>query len=289
MRFAVIAQRPTPTNVALATCAVPDVESLLLSPAQAVVRLEPGDIALGRLDVLHSLDGIEPGAWALDQVEQRGVRLLNPPRAVVGAHDKLRTAAALTAAGLPHPRTAAVRDGDLRVDLEPPVVVKPPFGSWGWDVVLCHDRDDLDHHLEELRSRPWFRVTGAVVQELVPPVGHDLRLVVAGRRVVGAIERLAPPGDWRTNVALGGLRRPAAPPPRACELALAAAAAVEIDLVGVDLLPTGAGEYMVIELNGAVDFTSEYSLDEDVYTAAVAALLGSCEAAELEAVAGAEL
>lgn len=285
-----IAQRRTPTNVALATCSLPSVDSLLVSPAQAVVHLEPGDVALGRLDVLHSLDGIEPGAWALDQVERHGVRLLNPPSTVVEAHDKLRTATALSAAGLPHPRTAAISPGELRVELEPPVVVKPPFGSWGSDVALCADRDELDRYLEAICERPWFCATGAVVQELVPPLGHDLRVVVAGGRAVGAIERVAAPGEWRTNVALGGSRRPIVAPPHACELALAAAAVVGIDLVGVDLLPTGAGEFTVIELNGAVEFTSEYNLDEDVFDAAVAALLGACEAAEPEAAAaGAEI
>jgi RimK family alpha-L-glutamate ligase len=290
VRFAVVAQRQTPTNVGLATCGVLGVESMLLSPAQAVVHLEPGDVALGRLDVLHSLDGMEPGVWALDQVERRGVRLLNPPRAVVEAHDKLRTAQALAAAGLPHPRTAPISSTDPRVELEPPVVVKPPFGSWGSDVVLCANRAELERTLEEISERPWFSVTGAVVQELVPPVGHDLRIVVAGGRAVGAIERVAAPGEWRTNVALGGSRRPVVPPPRACELALAAAAAVGIDLVGVDLLPTGAGEFTVIELNGAVEFTSEYDLDEDVFAAAVGALLGACEEAEPEAAAaGAEV
>ena len=290
MRFAVVAHRPTPTNVALATCAVADVDSLLLTPAQALVRLEPGDVALGRLDVLTSLDGVEPGFWALDQIERGGVRLLNPPWAVVAAHDKLRTAEVLAEAGLPHPRTAPVVDGTLPSELEFPVVVKPPFGSWGHEVALCRRPKDLERHLEELRRRPWFCSTGAVVQELVPPVGHDLRLVVAGRRVVGAIERHAPPGEWRTNVALGGSRRPVSPPPRARALAVAAAGALGIDLVGVDLRPTGAGEYVVVELNGAVDFTSEYNLDEDVFAAAVTALLGSFEAAEPEpAAAGAEL
>jgi RimK family alpha-L-glutamate ligase len=285
MKFAVIAQRSTPTNVALATCRLPGLESALLSPAQALVHLERGDIALGRLDVLPSLDGIEPGEWAIGQLTRGGVRLLNRPEAVLAAHDKLRTAGALAAAGLPHPKTVAVRGCSDPIALELPVVVKPRFGSWGHDVVLCLDEDELAERLAELETRAWFRATGAVVQELVPPVGHDLRCVVAGGRVVGAVERHAAPGEWRTNISLGGTRRPVEAPPRACELAVAAAAALGVDLVGVDLLPTGAGEYVVIELNGAVDFTTEYNADEDVFAAAVSALLGSVATLELEAVA----
>jgi RimK family alpha-L-glutamate ligase len=272
VRFAVVAQRQTPTNLALASCAVPGVESLLLTPAQALARLGPGDVALGRLDVLHSLDGVEPGAWAFDALQQNGCRLLNRRRSIFAAHDKRRTAEVLAAAGLPHPATRVVRHTGSEVDLEPPFVVKPPFGSWGEDVVLCVDRASLSSCLRGLRDRAWFGATGAVVQELVPPIGHDLRLVVAGRRVVGAIERVSPAGEWRTNVALGGIRRPVVPPPRACELAVAAATALGIDLVGVDLLPVGAGEYVVIELNAAVEFTPEYA-GEDVYAAAAAALL----------------
>jgi RimK family alpha-L-glutamate ligase len=272
VRFAVVAHRSTPTNLALASCAVPGVESLLLTPAQALARLGPGDVALGRLDVLHSLDGIEPGAWAFEGLQERGCRLLNRRHSILGAHDKRRTAKVLAEAGLPHPATQIVRHAGAEVDLEPPFVVKPPFGSWGEDVVLCPDHPALSRCLHGLRDREWFRATGAVVQELVPPIGHDLRLVVAGRRVVGAIERVAPVGEWRTNVALGGIRRPVVPPPRACDLAVAAATALGIDLVGIDLLPVGAGEYVVLELNAAVEFTPEYAL-EDPYAAAVSALL----------------
>jgi glutathione synthase/RimK-type ligase-like ATP-grasp enzyme len=108
----------------------------------------------------------------------------------------------------------------------------------------------------------------------VPPVGHDLRVVVAGGRVVGAARRFAAPGEWRTNVALGGHSEPADPPAAACELALEAAATVGADLVGVDLLPDGAG-YVVIELNGAVDFLPHYAPGRDVFADAVDALLDS--------------
>jgi glutathione synthase/RimK-type ligase-like ATP-grasp enzyme len=48
------------------------------------------------------------------------------------------------------------------------------------------------------------------------------------------------------------------PPPDACALALRAAAACALDLVGVDLLPGNEG-LVVIELNGAADFTRDYA------------------------------
>ena len=54
---------------------------------------------------------------------------------------------------------------------------------------------------------------------------------------------------------------PVDPPPEACRLAVGAAQQRSTrDLVGVDLLPLPGGGYVVLELNGAVDFTSEYSL-----------------------------
>jgi [lysine-biosynthesis-protein LysW]--L-2-aminoadipate ligase len=96
--------------------------------------------------------------------------------------------------------------------------------------------------------------------------------VIAAGTVVGAVRRVAAPGEWRTNVALGATRESTAPPREACELALAAAAAIEADLVGVDLLPTPNGRHVVIELNGAVEFTQQYSPDGAVFARTLAAL-----------------
>jgi RimK family alpha-L-glutamate ligase len=263
--FAVVAHRVTPTNTRLGP---------VLSPAQAVARLEPGDIALGRLDVLPSLDGVEPGLWALERLAGSGVTVLNSRRTLVAAHDKLATAASLFAAGVPHPRTVHVATWLPAPELEPPIVFKPRFGSWGADVVRCDDEAAIERTLLDLETRPWYEATGAVAQKLVAPRGYDLRIVVAGGEVVGAIRRVAAPGEWRTNVALGARREPITPPPDACEVALAAAAAVDAALVGVDLLPADVGTWVVLEVNGAVDFTSTYSIRDDVFDATGRALRG---------------
>ena len=130
---------------------------------------------------------------------------------------------------------------------------------------LCETTDDLTAALDELRAERWFRENGALVQELIPPTGSDLRLVVAGGRVVGSVRRVAPPGEWRTNVALGAERVPLAPPLPAIRLAIAAAEACGAALVGVDLLETPDGGLTILELNGAVDFTDAYRRDGDVF------------------------
>jgi [lysine-biosynthesis-protein LysW]---L-2-aminoadipate ligase len=268
--FAVVAHRVTPTNTRLGN---------VLSPAQALARLAPGDVALGRLDVLPSLDGIEPGLWALERLGATGVTVLNGRRTLMAAHDKLLTAQALIAAGIPHPRTMHVAPWLPRPELEPPLVFKPRFGSWGRDVIRCDDEAAIGQTLAYLESRAWYAATGALVQKLVAPRGFDLRLVVAGGQVVGAVRRVAAAGEWRTNVALGARREPTQPPEDACEIAVAAARAIDGALVGIDLLPADVGTWVVLEANGAVDFTSAYSLDDDVFTAASTALL----AAPLEA------
>lgn len=248
------------------------VPAALLWPAEAKTLLGPDDIALGRLDVRPMLDGIEDGVELLDDVAWSGARLLNSRSALVRAHDKLRTARALVAARLPHPKTVHLPHHGAPLGLQPPLVVKPRFGSWGVDVFRCRGERELEAVLDAVRDRRWFRRGGAVVQELVPAEGHDIRLLVACGRIVGGVQRIAPRGEWRTNVATGAARIPIDPSPEMCRLAIAAAAAVGADFVGVDLLLDG-DEPVVIEINGAVEFDRHYDVDgKDVYMEVAKAL-----------------
>jgi RimK family alpha-L-glutamate ligase len=236
-------------------------------------RLAAADVAVGRLDVLPTLDGVEEGLLELLWLERRGVRVVNPARALLAAHDKLRTFRLLQRAGVPQPETRHVTtESELR-ELDLPFVVKPRFGAWGRDVMRCRSAQELDACLRVVRGRRWFRRHGALAQELLPVRRHDLRILAAGGEVVGAAERRAAEGEWRTNVSLGGTARPAVPGQDACALAVAAAAASTADLVGVDLLRSAQDRLIVLELNGAVDFDETYSLEgRDVYADLAAAL-----------------
>lgn len=277
MRVGVIGWEGQETNRALVPAwRAAGIAALRLTPEEAVSTLEAGDVAVGRLDVLPTLDGVEPGIHTLDLLAHRGVRVLNPASALLAAHDKLETADLLRRAHVPHPATVHVRAAHEPVVLAPPVVVKPRFGSWGQDVFLCRDLAELSACLTAVWARRWFRRDGAIVQELVPPRGHDVRAIVAGGRVIGAGRRIAASGEWRTNISLGGGLSRVELDRSARALALTAAAAVGMDLVGVDLLPLD-GAYTVLELNGAVDFDERYALPGgDVYLDAAAGL-GLCE------------
>lgn len=278
MRLFVVAWRETPVPVALAAAGGRiGLEAAVVTPTDAERRASPGDLVLSYLDVRPKLDGVEPGLGKLRALRARGVALLNGPETVRACHDKLVTALRLGRAGLPHPETAYLSAASSTHDvsrLRFPLVLKPRFGSRGEHVSACEDQAELGRLLARLRQHSWFRAQGVLLQELVPPAGHDLRILVAGGRPVGAVRRVAAPGEWRTNVALGATRRPVLPQPHACELAVAAAAATGAELAGVDLIPRPDGSLAVLEVNAAPEFTAVYSLDGlDVFEAVMMGLL----------------
>jgi RimK family alpha-L-glutamate ligase len=277
VEFAVIAHQLSETNLDLGARGWNGHHSHLFAPRDALLNLRAGDVALNRLDVSAQLDGVEEGLWIVNQLEAQGVRIFNRPPALLAAHDKLITARLLSAVGIPHPRTRRLHGATSLDGFSLPVVAKPRFGSWGRDVELCGDRRALDDYIRRMQRKAWWRA-GGVIQELVPPRASDLRIIVSADEVVGAAVRIAAPGEWRTNVALGARSTSTTPPAEACELAVVATRQLGIDLAGVDLLRDGDG-WVVLEVNGAVEIRAHYSLGGDVFSTALGALRRSLESA----------
>ncbi len=207
------------------------------------------DAVLARIIPDGSLEQIIFRVDVLHWIEERGVPVINSPRAIERSVDKFYTTALLQEAGLPTPETVVcegVGDAMAAVRAMGDVIVKPIFGSMGHGMVRVSDPDVAFRVLRSLQQvRAVF-----YVQRAVDHGGRDVRVFVVGGTVLGAIERRAPDGEWRTNVSGGGSARPFDLPPAWAELALRAAAAVGADYAGVDLLPSREGAVFVLEVNG---------------------------------------
>ena len=207
------------------------------------------DAVIARIIPTGSLDQIIYRVDALHWIEERGVPVLNSPRAIERSVDKFYTTALLQEAGLPVPDTVVCEGVDeamaAALDMGD-VIVKPIFGSMGRGMMRVNDPDiayRVFRTLEQLQAVFYL-------QRAVDHGGRDVRVFVVGARTIGAIERRAPDGDWRTNVSRGGSARLVDLPAEWEQLALRAAAVVGADYAGVDLLPSRDGHVFVLEVNG---------------------------------------
>jgi RimK family alpha-L-glutamate ligase len=206
------------------------------------------DAVLARIIPNGSLEQIIYRVDALHWLEERGVLVLNSPRAIERCIDKFYTTALLQEAGLPTPETVVCEraaDAMTAVESMGDVVIKPLFGSMGHGMVRVSDPDvafRVVRALEQLHAVFY-------VQRAIDHAGHDVRAFVVGGRVLGAIERRGVEGDWRTNISRGGSARALDLPAAWESLALCAASAVGADYAGVDLLPARDGTVYVLEVN----------------------------------------
>jgi RimK family alpha-L-glutamate ligase len=211
--------------------------------------LVDADAVLARIIPTGSLEQIIFRVDALHWAEDRGVLVMNSPRAIERCVDKFYTTALLQEAGLPVPETIVCEDAAEAIEtlrVMGDAIVKPIFGSLGHGMVRVTDPEIALRVVEPLKqvSSVFY------VQRTVDHGGRDIRAFVVGGRVIGAIERTAPAGDWRTNVARGGSVRPFDLPSAWAQMAIRATAAVGADYAGVDLLPSRDGRVFVLEVNG---------------------------------------
>lgn len=220
-------------------------------------RVEAAGIDLGEVDGVlvrmmppGSLEQVVFRMDALHLLERSGVPVLNPPRAVEAAVDKYLALGLLSANGLPVPETwvgeSAREAQEAFKALGGDVVVKPLFGSEGRGLVRVSDPELA------LRAFRTLERLGAVlyVQRYIPNAGHDIRAFVLGGRVLGSFRRIAAPGEWRANVAVGGRPEACVLDPEAERLALAAAGAIGARMAGVDLLfDVARGRWTILEVN----------------------------------------
>jgi ribosomal protein S6--L-glutamate ligase len=242
---------------------------LIAHNGRSVDRL---DVLLPRLSPQTARYGIEVVA----HFEDAGVPSVNPSGAIETARSKWRTLRALSRQGIPVPPSFAAGSArflDKAVGRIGgyPFLIKPFEGTQGLGIMLFETPLTARSAMDTL----WALRQDYVAQEFYPEAtGRDTRVLVVAGRALGAMERIAMPGDFRANVHQGALGRAVPFDPAVESLAVCAAAAVGLRVTGVDLLLTESGP-VVLEVNPSPGF-EEF---ERVTGCDVAAAIVSCCAA----------
>ena len=93
-----------------------------------------------------------------------------------------------------------------------------------------------------------------ILQEFVEDShGKDLRIIVVGGKVIGAMKRESVDGDFRANVTRGGGPKPVELDEQMEYLALESTKILGLDIGGVDLLYDG-DSYKICEVNSSPGF-----------------------------------
>ncbi|GFH56822.1 ribosomal protein S6 glutaminyl transferase [Chaetoceros tenuissimus] len=192
----------------------------------------------------------------LRQFERLNVPTLPNSAAIEASKDKMYANQILAQAGLPIPKTMLARfpcNSELVQKVVGfPCVLKVVTGSLGKGVHLCHSPKEFEE-LSELLSSVNKNMS-MIIQEFVDfSSGRDLRVMVVGGKVVGAMQRKSTDGNFKANVSRGG-EATAFPVDQDMEkLAIDVAKALDLEVAGIDLLfhPDG---YKVCEANSSPGF-----------------------------------
>ncbi|MFP4591078.1 MAG: ATP-grasp domain-containing protein [Halobacteriales archaeon] len=234
------------------------------------VDLSPDvDVVLNRLLVSRSSHPAE--LLGLAEVYEGVVPVLNGPAAVLGALHKVGAATALHAAGVPVPESylgidPATLDAG-RAHFEDRAVYKLAIGTHGDGTSLVDPDEPL---IPKAVNRQAF------LQRFIassPTKPHDYRIYVVGGTVEAAMRRTAKEGEFRTNVAEGGLVEDATSdlPQEALDIARRATAAIGLDYAGIDVIAEDDAWY-VLEVNPTAGFRGLYAATDHSPAPAMARL-----------------
>lgn len=199
-------------------------------------------------------------------LELMGYRVFNSSQAIYACDDKSMTHLLLSGADIPMPRTIVApmtfsNIGYTNTDfltvaagkLGFPLVVKECFGSFGWQVYLANDFNELTAIVSKIGPKPML------FQEYIKTShGRDIRLEVVGNQVIASMYRYSDNGDFRANLTIGGKMKPYRPTKKQADLAIRCCEIIGLDFAGVDILFGENDEPIVCEVNSNAHFKNIY-------------------------------
>lgn len=212
-----------------------------------------GDISIQRCTSYYR--GLHSTAY----LEYKGQRVINDLNAQMIAGNKMFTSLALIRNHVPTPKTSVSTSYETAMEqftgkYGGSAVLKPVTGSWGRMIALMNDRYAAMSVLED-REYMYPLYSIFYMQEYVKRPPRDIRVFVAGDRVIGGIYRYSAEGDWRTNAAIGGKAEICKVSGELEDIVLKAANSIGYGIFGVDVMESSNG-YLVHEVNSTTEFRS---------------------------------
>ena len=212
-------------------------------PVAVLPRLGPGNYENGLMIVAH--------------FESIGVPVCNTSESIALARDTYLSLLAFKEAHLRTPRTARLLSlKDLKIAYRiipgPPWILKTFTGAMGIGTMLLWRKDQL----EAVAATLWALGQPILMQEFVRTSSDriaDIRALVIGGKVVGAIRRSASAGEFRANVHRGGIPEAIKLGGKEERIARKAAEAISLDIAGIDWIETGEGP-VLMEANATPGF-----------------------------------
>lgn len=187
--------------------------------------------------------------------ESVGIKTINSYNTLNTCGNKYLTTLKLTENNIPTPKGAVTFDNNSALELIEeigfPCVLKPVASSGGRLISKINDKESAQAIIEhkDFLSSPYKSVY--YIQEYIDKPGRDIRTIVVGGEVIGAIYRKS--DNWKTNTALNALPVKCSLTKEIEELSLKAAQAVGGGIVSVDIFESGK-DLLVNELNGVTEF-----------------------------------
>jgi len=189
--------------------------------------------------------------------EGLGARVINCLNTGLLAGNKLFTHMLLQKAGIPTPEATMAFSKESAIEsLEKngyPKIIKPTVGSWGRMVSKLNDRDSAEGVIESRESmHPSYQMY--FLEEFVQRPPRDIRAIVIGDTVAGAIYRVSNDSNWKTNTHLGGSAEVCEVSNELEDICIKAKNTVQGEIVGVDLMESNDKGLVVHEINNTTEF-----------------------------------
>lgn len=220
--------------------------------SQGIGAWKPPDVVLPRQGAAIG----ESSLAVIRHFASIGIPLINGPEAIRLARNQFFSLQAFAAAGIPFPDTIFINamDGFCRaVDQLGgfPVVIKQVSGRQG-DGVCLVTGDKATEAMIQTHLDAYF---GLLVQRFIPTDARtDIRVLMVGGDVIGALALQPKPDDFRANYHLTEAGEPLTLSNELKRVAGQAANAVGLEIAGIDLVVSEAYGINVIEVNYAPGF-----------------------------------